>query len=164
MIDKNFDVIVSQLKEKLGIESAIINKFGIVLESLLKPFPKDSLIPPKILQMIQDKREIGTAFDVDKVRSFVIETKDFYYLLTLSKEIVLLSKLGLDKDLAKFIPNISQFLDNFIQKAQKLEKTEFDNFTFSKEIEEIEASIDEEKTYEEKYSILKDLVKYMSKL
>lgn len=164
MINKNFNVIVSQLKEKLGIESAIINNYGIVLESLLEPFPKDSLIPPKVLQIIQDQKEIGEAFQVKKIRSFVIETKNNYYLLTMSKNIVLLSKLGLDKDLTKFIPNISQFLENFIEKAQKLEKPEFGSFTFSKEIEEIEQSIDKTETYEDKYSILKELVKYMSKL
>lgn len=164
MINKNFDVIVSQLNEKLGIESAIINKYGIVLESMLEPFPRDSLIHPKLLEMIQDKRAVGEAFNSEIVQSFVIETKTYYYLFTLSNNIVLLSKLGLEKDLAKFIPNISQFLENFLKKTQKLEKTEFDDYTFSQEIEEIEKSIDNPPTYEEKYSILKDLVKYMSKL
>ena len=164
MINKNFNVIVSQLKEKLGIESAIINNYGIVLESLLEPFPKDSLIPPKVLQIIQDQKEIGEAFQVKKIRSFVIETKNNYYLLTMSKNIVRLSILRLDKDSPKFITNISQFLENFIEKTKKKKKPEFGSFTFSKEIEEIEQSIDKTETYEDKYSILKELVKYMSKL
>lgn len=164
MIDKNFNVIVSQLKEKLGIESAIVNKYGIVLESILTPFPKDSLIPPRILQLIQDQKEIGKSFGVQNIKSVVVETKDYFYLITLNKEIILISKLSLDKDLTKFIPNISKFLENFIEKAQQLEKPEFGSFTFSKEIEEIKKSMDTTESYEEKYSILKELVKYMSKL
>ncbi len=164
MINKNFNVLVSQLKEKLDIESAIINKYGIVLESILKQFPKDSMVPQKILDLIQERDAIADSLKVDTIESLVIGTVNFYFLFTISKDIILISKLDLDKDLAKFIPNISRFLQNFIEKIYGFEKPEFARFSFSKEIEDMEQSINNDQPYEGKYSIVKELVKYISKL
>jgi len=162
----NYDEIISQLKTELNSECAIANIYGIVLASNIKEFSKGKVIPHKILSLISNSKDIADELNLNKINSFALEAQEYNYLFTFSDELILISKLGLNMNLAKFMPSISVFLNKLNEKYKEQEITEFSKFDFSKEIQKIEDTFKEKKgsdtKYKKKYSIIKDLVKYIA--
>jgi midasin (ATPase involved in ribosome maturation) len=162
----NYDEIISQLKTELNSECAIANIYGIVLASNIKEFSKGKVIPHKILSLISNSKDIADELNLNKINSFALEAQEYNYLFTFSDELILISKLGLSMNLAKFMPSISVFLNKLNEKYKEQEITEFSKFDFSKEIQKIEDTFKEKKgsdtKYRKKYSIIKDLVKYIA--
>ncbi len=159
----NYDEIISQLKTELNSECAIANIYGIVLASNIKEFSKGKVIPHKILSLISNSKDIANELNLNKINSFALEAQEYNYLFTFSGELILISKLGLNMNLAKYMPSISVFLKKLNEKYKEQEITEFSLFDFSKEIQKIEDTFQEKKSSQKKYSIIKDLVKYITK-
>ncbi len=163
MKQTNYDEIISQLKTELNSECAIANIYGIVLASNIKEFSKGKVIPHKILSLISNSKDIANELNLNKINSFALEAQEYNYLFTFSEELILISKLGLSMNLAKYMPSISVFLKKLNEKHKEQEITEFSLFDFSKEIQKIEDTFQEKKSSQKKYSIIKDLVKYIAK-
>ena len=159
----NYDEIISQLKTELNSECAIANIYGIVLASNIKEFSKGKIIPHKILSLISNSKGIANELNLNKINSFALEAQEYNYLFTFSKELILISKLGLNMNLAKYMPSISVFLKKLNEKYKEQEITTFSLFDFSKEIQKIKDTFQEKDSSDKKYSIIKDLVKYVSK-
>ncbi|MFX1409375.1 MAG: hypothetical protein ACFFA6_03420 [Promethearchaeota archaeon] len=162
MINVNYEEIISQLKSDLNAECAIANKYGIVLASLIKEFAKGKVIPQKIISLIANSREIADELNLDRINSFALEAQKYNYLFSFSEELILVSKLNLDVNLAKFMPSISVFLKKLSESSKEEEIKKFSVFDFSKEILKIEETLEKEKIKKDKYSIIKDLVKFIS--
>jgi hypothetical protein len=159
----NYEEIISQLKSDLKAVCAIANKYGIILGSAIKEFAKGKVIPDAILSLISNSKEIASELNLQNINSFALEAQEYNYLFTFSKELILISKLDLNVNLAKFMPSISVFLKKLSESISDEEIKKFSLFDFSKEISKINQSLDEEKPRKNKYSIIKDLVKYISK-
>ena len=157
-----FEQIVSQLKSELNAQCAIANKYGIILASLINEFAKGKIIPQKILELISSASEIANELNLNRINSFAIEALEYNYLFTFSEDLILISKLDLNVNLAKFMPSVSVFLKSLSLSSKKQEVKEFSNFDFSKEISKIEEALIIEKLKESKYSIIKDLIKFIS--
>jgi len=162
MSQVKYEEIISQLKSDLNAECAIANKYGIILGSLIKEFAKGKVIPHGILSLISNSKEIANALNLKKINSFAIESEKYNYLFTFSEELILISKLNLDVNLAKFMPSISVFLKKLSVSLTEEEVKNFSVFDFSKEISKIEETLESEKIRKDKYSIIKDLVKHIS--
>ena len=158
----NYDEIITQLKVELNSECAITNIYGIVLASNIKEFSKGKVIPHKILSLIGSSKQIADELNLNKINSFALEAQEYNYLFTFSDELILISKLGLSMNLAKYMPSISVFLKKLSKKHKKQEVSEFSVFDFSKEIQKIQETFQHKKSKDSKYSIIKDLVKYIA--
>ncbi|MFW9949146.1 MAG: hypothetical protein ACFFKA_03345 [Candidatus Thorarchaeota archaeon] len=163
MVQLNYDDIISQLKSELNSECAIANKYGIVLASKIKEFSKGKIIPHKIISLIANSKDIAEELKLQKINSFALEAQDYNYLFSFSDELILISKLNLDMNLAKYMPSITVFLKKLSESSQEKEIREFSVFDFSKDIQKIEEGIKKEKSKDKKYSIIKELVKHVSK-
>ena len=159
----NYDEIISQLKAELNSECAIANIYGIILASNIKEFSKGKVIPHKILSLISNSKDIADELNLNRINSFALEAQEYNYLFTFSDELILISKLNLNMNLAKYMPSISVFLKKLNEKYKEQEITEFSKFDFSKEIQKIEDTFKEKKGSDKKYSIIKDLVKHIAK-
>jgi len=163
MDQMNYKEIISQLKSDLKAECAIANNYGIILSSLIKEFAKGKVIPQAILSLIANSKEIASELNLKKINSFALEAQKYNYLFTFSEELILISKLDLDVNLAKFMPSISAFLKKLSESITEEEIKKFSIFDFSKEVMKIKETLEQEKVREDKYSIIKELVKYISK-
>ena len=157
-----YEEIISQLKSELNADCAIANKYGIILGSLIKEFGKDKVIPQGILSLISNSKEIANELNLNKINSFALEAQEYNYLFTFSEELILISKLDLNVNLAKFMPSISVFLKKLSLSVKEEEIKKFTLFDFSKEVSKIEETLEREKVRKDKYSIIKDLVKHIS--
>jgi len=158
----NYDEIISQLKVELNSECAIANIYGIILASNIKEFSKGKIIPHKILSLIGSSKDIADELKLNKINSFALEAQEYNYLFTFSGELILISKLGLSMNLAKYMPSISVFLKKLSEKHKTQEVSEFSVFDFSKEIQKIKEIFQNKKKKDDKYSIIKDLVKHIA--
>ena len=160
----NYNEIISQLQKELNSECAIANSYGIILSSKIKEFSQGKIIPHKILSLISNSQDIAKELNLKKINSFAVEAEKNNYLFTFNEELILIYKLGLDVNLAKFMPSIKLFLDRLSEESKKYEIKEFSIFDFSKEINNMEESLSKEKIKDKKYSVIKDLVNYISSL
>jgi len=160
----NYNEIISQLQKELNSECAIANIFGIILSSKIKEFSQSKIIPHKILSLISNSQDIAKELNLNKINSFAVEAEKYNYLFTFNEELILISKLGLDMNLAKFMPSIKIFLDRLSEESKEYEIKEFSIFDFSKEITSMKDSLSKAKIKDHKYSIIKDLVNYISSL
>ena len=163
MIEINYDEITSQLKFELNTDCAIANRYGIVLSSLIKEFAKGKVIPHKILELILDRQEIADDLNLNRINSFALEAQEYNYLFSFSEELILISKLPLDLNLSKFMPSISVFLEKLSKESKEQKIKEFSIFDFSTEIGKIEEALAQESNAKEKFEIIKDLIKYISR-
>jgi len=162
MSQVKYEEIISQLKSDLNAECAIANKYGIILGSLIKEFGKGKVIPQAMLSLISNSKEIADELNLNKINSFALEAQEYNYLFTFSDELILISKLDLNVNLAKFMPSISVFLKKLSLSIKKEEIKQFSLFDFTKEVSKIKNTIEQEKVRKDKYSIIKDLVKHIS--
>ncbi|MFW9941568.1 MAG: hypothetical protein ACFFFT_11050 [Candidatus Thorarchaeota archaeon] len=158
----NYEEIIAQLKSELNAECAIANKYGVILGTKIKEFSKGKVIPQKILSLISNSREIANELNLEKINSFALEAQENNYLFSFSEKLILISKLDLNVNLAKFMPSISVFLKKLSESSIDEEIKEFSVFNFAKELTKIEDTLKEEEIKKDKYSIIKDLVKYVS--
>jgi len=159
----NYESIVSQLKSELNTECAIANRYGIILASLIDEFAKGKVIPQTLLELISSRQDIADELNLNQISSFAMEAQKYYYLFTFSEALILISKLDLQVNLAKFMPNISIFLEKLSKSSKDQEIKEFSIFDFFKEIKNIEDTIKEEGETKEKYGIIKELINYISR-
>jgi len=161
----NYDVIVSQLKKELNTNCAISNKYGIVLSSNIKEFANDNVIPQEILDFMSIKHSISEKLNLKEIKSFALEAEKYNYLFTFGEELILISKLDLSVNLSKFMLNLRPFIQKLSNSYKEQDKSvkEFALFDFSKDIDKIESAQEKENINKDKYSIIKDLVKHISK-
>jgi hypothetical protein len=158
----NYEKIVAQLKKELLTDCAIANRYGIILSSNIEIFPTEKVIPQKILELIGKIEPIAEELNLKQINSFAFEAKDFNFLFTFSKELILISKVDLNINLAKFMPSIRAFTLKLSDIKQEQEIKSFSMFDFSNDIAKIEATLKKETINKEKFSVIKDLIKYIS--
>ena len=163
MSEINYDNIISQLKTELQAECSIANRYGIVISSLIKEFSKGKVIPQTILDLITKRQEIVDELKLKEISSFALGAQEFNYIFTFSEELILITKLDLRVDLAKFMPSIGLFLAKLSKSTKEGEIHDFSVFDFSREIKNIETALSEEAVKKEKYAIIKELIKFISK-
>ncbi len=163
MKEINYDQIIEQLKSELNSQCAIANRYGIVLGSAIDEFAKGKLVPHKILELIDKRGEIAEELNMNRITSFALESQEQNYIFTFSQKLILVSKLDLNVNLAKYMPSISAFLKNLDKNYENEETVEdFSTFDFSKEISKLKSTLVEDEERGKKYSIIKDLIKYIS--
>ena len=161
----NYEEVVAQLKSELNTDCAIFDRYGIILASLIDGLDKGKIIPQKILELISEKKHIAEELNLSQINSFAVESHEYNYLFTFSEQINLISRVPLSVNLAKFMPSIRALTQKLSKNYKEKEDTikQFSVFDFSKEISKIESDIKEENVQKEKYSIIKDLITFISK-
>ncbi len=162
MEDIDFDELIAQLKSELNTECAIANKYGIVLGTLIKEFSKGKIVPNHILDFINNSNEIASELGLQKIDFFTLASEKQNYLFSFSNKLILISKLDLSVNISKLMPGIKLFLDKLETKIIEKELKTFTLFDFTPDIEKIENTLKDEENKEKKYSIIKDLIKYIS--
>jgi hypothetical protein len=158
----DYEEIIKQLKSELNAECAIANQYGVVLGSKIKELPKGKVIPHIMLSLISNSKEIANELNLEKINSFAFEAQKHNYLFSYNENLILISKLNLNVNLAKLMPSISVFLKKLSESSIEEEIKEFSVFDFSKELSRIDETLKQEELKKEKYSIIKDLVRHVS--
>ena len=107
--------------------------------------PKETKLVIKVV-VISEKDQIQEELNLKEINSFALESKDYNYLFTFSEELILISRVPLNVNLAKFMPSIGALILKLSKSHQEQEGLikEFSVFDFSKDITKIESALNEE--------------------
>ena len=155
--------IVNQIKSEFKTNTLIADKYGVILGSEIKELQKGKIVPPEILDLINQREELAKSLNLKKIGSIYLESENNFLLISKTSELILIAQLKKSVDLSTFIPSIKNSLIKLTEDmSKKFEINEFSRFEFVKEIIKLDDSLkmDEEKRLQ--YDIIKDLIKYIS--
>lgn len=163
MKEIDYDQIIQQLTDELDTNSAVANKYGIILASSINQLSQGKIIPQKILELIYSKKELAKELNMEDISSFAFEAQDHNYVFSFSEELILISQINLEINLAAFMPSIRAFLSKLSAGSKDEGIKRFSPFDFTKEINKIETALQEENFDKENFAIIKDLIKIISR-
>ncbi len=161
--EDKYSKIVKQIKSELKTNTLIANKYGVILGSEIEDLHKGKIIPPEISDLINQRAIFAKSLKLKNIDSITLESEKCFFLITKTSELILLAQLKKSVDLSQLIPSVKKFLEKLAKGiSKKFEIDEFTKFEFIKEIIKLDDSL---KTYEDrqqKFNIIKDLIKYIS--
>ena len=163
MIEKDYQNFIDQLRTELKAECAISNKYGIVLASNIDYFLTGKTIPQNMLELMVERQNIEKEIKNERLTSFILETQNFNYVFTFHENYILISKLPLNVNIAEFASKAYKHLKEINEKTKELDTNIFSTFDFSKDIAKIKIISENEKFKPQRYKIIKDLIKFVSK-
>ncbi len=161
--EDKYSKIVKQIKSELKTNTLIANKYGIILSSEIEDLHKGKIIPPEILDLINQREIFAKSLKLRNIDSITLESEQFFFLITKTSELILLAQLKKSVDLSNLIPNVKKFLEKLAKSiSKKLKIDEFTKFEFVKEIIKLDDSLKTDEERQQKFKIIKDLIKYIS--
>jgi hypothetical protein len=159
------DEIGKQLKESLGTDIAIIDKFGFVLYSSIRGYEKDTLISNNVLNFINERDSLSKELKSDSINSITISAENQLFVFSLGKKLILLCILKGYTGLEKLLPSIRKLLSILDMVHSELKLDEMADISIDKEIKEIETRIaDLGKGRENKFEIFQKIVTHINQL
>ncbi|WP_457559458.1 hypothetical protein [Candidatus Harpocratesius sp.] len=159
----DWDGVVTQIHDIIGSNTAIFNKYGIILASKISQFEKGSLISPTILDFIDRKQNLIRELQVQNIECIVLEGDKENIVFTFGENYNLMSNIPKNVDLAKYMPSITSFLRTLHKTApSNVHQTSFKLLSLEDEFEEMKNST-EEQVGKERFPIFKHLIKYLAK-
>jgi len=161
--EDKYSKIVKQIKSELETNTLIANKYGVILGSEIEDLNKGKIIPPEILDLINQRVKFAKSLKLKEIYSITLESEKDFFLITKTSELILLAQLKKSVDLSQLIPSVKKFLEKLAAGiAKKLEIDEFTKFGFVKEIIKLDDSLKTDEERRLKFNIIKDLIKYIS--
>lgn len=154
-----------QLKESLGTDIAIIDKYGFIIFSTVKGFEKNTILSTTVLDFINQRVKVSEDLKSEPIDSITFSTKNKVYVFSFSARLILMCILGDNVSLDKLLPSIKKFLSLLDMVHYETKLDEMVDISITKEIENIENRTQElAKLRENKFEIFKEIVKHISQL
>jgi hypothetical protein len=158
----DWDGVVDQIHQMIGTNTAIIDKYGIILASKVPDFEKGKLISPKLWDLIMQRKRVTDELGVKSIQSLVLETDIENIVFTFAKFVYIMSKVPKSVDLAKYMPSIDRISSTLDKSTISDVSMEFIPLDLSEDLTKIDHS-DNEDIQREKYPIFKHLIKKLTK-
>jgi len=161
--DLDWDSVVAQIYDVIGSNTAIFNKYGLILASRIPQFKKGSLLSPTILGFIERKPTLMKELQVSSIGCMVLEGDKDNIVFTFGSDFNLMSNISKTVDLAKFMPSISSFLRTLHKTSQSQQNhVPMELLSLEDEFIEIQESTKVE-VAKNRFPIFKHLIKHLSK-
>ena len=158
----NWDGVVHQIFEMIGTDTAIINKYGIVLASKIPKLTPGKLISPVLWELILKKEKLVSELETQNIHNLVLEADQENIIFTFGENVYFMSKVKKTFDLNQYLPSINRIILTLDKSSEKETKPEFSQLKLQKEYDKL---IEESETEMEKerLPVFKKLMRYMSK-
>lgn len=154
-----------QLKESLGTDIAIIDKYGFIIYSTIQGFEKNTILSTTVLDFISERVKVSEELKSEPIDSITFSTKNKRYIFSFSSRLILMCILNENISLDKLLPGIKKFLSLLDMVHYEIKLDDMIDISISKEIEDIENRIKElAKLRENKFEIFKEIVKHINQL
>lgn len=157
--------IGDKLKEELGTDVAIIDKYGFIKYSCIEGFEVNAILSTTLLEFVNSREKIARELNSDDITSIVLSISDYLFVFTFGQQLIMMSKLTPGIDLNQYIPSIQRFLKMLDAAHKIIEQEELADFEVEEKIDEIFNKIERDKeSRENKYTIFREIVKHISQL
>lgn len=161
--EDKYSKIVKEIKSELKTNTLIANKYGVILGSEIEDLYKGKIIPPEILDLINQRAKFAKSLKLKEINSITLESEKYFFLITKTSELILLAQLKKSVDLSQLIPSVKKFLEKLAKGiSERFEIDEFTKFEFVKEIIKLDDSLKTDEDRQQKFNIIKDLIKFIS--
>ena len=158
----NWDGVVHQIFEMIGTDTAIINKYGIVLASKIPKLTPGKLISPVLWELILKREKLVSELETQNIHNLVLEADQENIIFTFGENVYFMSIVKKTFDLNQYLPSINRIILTLDKSSEKETKPEFSKIKLQKEYEKL---IEESETEMERdrLPVFKKLIRYMSK-
>ena len=158
----NWDGVVHQIFEMIGTDTAIINKYGIVLASKIPKLTPGRLISPVLWELILKREKLVSELETQNINNLVLESDQENIIFTFGKNVYFMSKVQKTVDLNQYLPSINRIILTLDKSSEKGIKPEFSHINLQKEYDKLieESEIEMEK---DRLPVFKKLIRYMAK-
>ncbi len=154
--------MVHQIFDMIGTDTAIINKYGIVLASKIPKLTPGRLISPVLWELILNREKLALELETQNISNLVLESDQENIIFTFGKNVYFMSKVQKTVDLNQYLPSINRIILTLDKSSEKRVKADFSQLNLQKEYDKL---IEESETEMEKdrLPVFKKLIRYMTK-
>jgi len=158
----NWDGVVQQIFEMIGTNTAIINKYGIVLASKIPKLTPGKLISPVLWDLILNREKLVSELETKTISNLVLESDQENIIFTFGENVYFMSRIQKSVDLNQYLPSINRIILTLDKSSEKGFKPEFSHLNLQKEYDKL---IEESETEmnKERLPVFKKLIRYMAK-
>ena len=158
----NWDGVVHQIFDMIGTDTAIINKYGIVLASKIPKLTPGRLISPVLWELILNREKLASELETQSISNLVLESDQENIIFTFGENVYFMSRIQKSVDLNQYLPSINRIILTLDKSSEKRIKPEFSHLNLQKEFDKL---IEESETEmnKERLPIFKKLIRYMTK-
>lgn len=158
----DWEGVVHQIFDMIGTDTAIINKYGIVLASKIPKLTPGRLISPVLWELILNREKLALELETQNISNLVLESDQENIIFTFGKNVYFMSKVQKTVDLNQYLPSINRIILTLDKSSEKRVKADFSQLNLQKEYDKL---IEESETEMEKdrLPVFKKLIRYMTK-
>ncbi|MHA1584278.1 MAG: hypothetical protein ACTSVU_07245 [Promethearchaeota archaeon] len=154
--------VVQQIFDMIGADTAIINRYGLILASRIPGMEVGDLFSPKVFNFILDRKEISKELQVNSINSIVMNSEEGNLIISFAKYVYLLSKIPLSVDLNTYIPSIQRILKTLDKSGTSEISIPIKNVKLDDEFELLKNE-NKDIINQERFPIFKHLIKFIRK-
>ena len=159
----NWDGVVHQIFDMIGTDTAIINKYGIVLASKIPKLTPGRLISPVLWELILKREKLALELETQNINNLILDSDQEYIVFTFGKNVYFMSKIQKTVDLNQYLPSISRIILSLDKSSEKEIKPEFSHLNLQKEYDKLIEESEAEMNKKDRIPIFKKLIRYMTK-
>ncbi|MHA1719211.1 MAG: hypothetical protein ACTSWX_16220 [Promethearchaeota archaeon] len=158
----NWDGVVQQIFDMIGTNTAIINKYGIVLASRIPRLTPKKLISPILWEFIIKRENLANELEIQNISNIILESEQENTIITFGENVYFMSKIPVSVDLSHYLPSINRIISTLDKSSELPLKIDFIQLNVEKDYNKlIEDS--EEEMKKDRLPIFKKLIRYMAK-
>lgn len=158
----NWDGVVKQIFDMIGTNTAIINKYGIVLASKIPKLTPGRLISPVLWELILNREKLIFELETQNISNLVLESDQENIIFTFGENVYFMSRVQKTVDLNQYLPSINRIILTLDKSSENRIKPEFSHLNLQKEYDKLIENSEAE-TKKERLPIFKKLIRYMAK-
>lgn len=163
-IDEKIDWegVVHQIFDMIGTNTAIINKYGIVLASKIPKLTPGKLISPVLWELILNREKLAFELESKTISNLVLESDQENIIFTFGENVYFMSRIQKSVDLNQYLPSITRIILTLDKSSEKRIKPEFSHLNLQKEYDKLIENSETEME-KERMPVFKKLIRYMAK-
>ncbi len=158
----NWDGVVQQIFDMIGTNTAIINKYGIVLASKTNLTP-GKLISPVLWELILKREKLAVELESQTINNLVLESDQENIIFTFGENVYFMSKIQKSVDLNQYLTSINRIILTLDKSSEKRIKPEFSHLNLQKDYDKLIKDSEAEMDKKNRLPIFKKLIRYMTK-
>ena len=112
----NWDGVVQQIFDMIGTNTAIINKYGIVLASKIPKLTSGRLISPVLWDLILNREKLVLELETQTINNLVLESDKENIIFTFGENVYFMSRIQKSVDLNQYLSSINRIILTLLMK------------------------------------------------
>ena len=158
----NWDGVVQQIFDMIGTNTAIINKYGIVLASKIPKLTPGRLISPVLWDLILNREKLVSELETQTISNLVLESDKENIIFTFGENVYFMSRIQKSVDLNQYLPSINRIILTLDKSSEKEFKPDFSHLNLQNEYDKLIEDSETEMN-KERLPIFKKLIRHMAK-